>query len=387
MPENREMIMKNTKLLIPLLILIVSFFLGCNIELEPNAVNVREYLDKGVTSLDIYDNTAEKVFISPFNFGHTDFGKLILINIDDHPTIKTVELVVQEDEKGAFVVVYYHNGKVENYINHSVTLNEKYLRPNSDWEIAGTQDFDFTFNNTKQGLSLTLDIQIKTGAHINIKIKENRQALKHYSFLAAIGADLSEVKRFPFIYLKEAGFIPVENTDIDFKIDDKLMEITKVPISVESEKCFKIVYSLEPLPFFWNEKRNGNFEIENKIDNVEYEFFDNSGFQEIKGITYNANKHKSTYRFSPFFPSISAMKNNTEVNGKFSLGIDDIDGIVGGIYSVKKEKGDILIKFEPKKCWQPMPGKDWVSTYIYNSIIKIISNDSLNIKSEWIIEK
>ena len=51
------------------------------------------------------------------------------------------------------------------------------------------------------------------------------------------------------------------------------------------------------------------------------------------------------------------------------------------------EKGDILIKFEPKKCWQPMPGKDWVSTYIYNSIIKIISNDSLNIKSEWIIEK
>ena len=120
---------------------------------------------------------------------------------------------------------------------------------------------------------------------------------------------------------------------------------------------------------------------------MEYEFFDNSGFQEIKTITYNVNKHKSTYRFSPPFPLISVMKKNTEVNGKFSLGIDSIDGIVGGEYFVKKGNEIISIKFEPKKCWQPMPGKDWVSAYKYNSIIKILSIDSLNIKSEWIIER
>ena len=379
--------MRNTKLLIPLLVSIVMILAGCNIKLEPNAVDVKEYLDKGVTSSDIYDNNAEKVFISPFNFGHTDFGRLILVNINDHPKIKTVELVVQKDKKGAFVVVYYHNGKVENYINPYITLNKKYLRPNSDWEIAGTQDFDFTFDNTEQGLSFTLDFKIKTGEHIQIKIKESQTNIKRYSFLAAIGADLSEVKRFPFIYLKEAGFIPVENTEIDFKIDDKVMDISKVPISVENEKCYKIVYSLNPLPFFWNEARNGNFEIGNKTDNIEYEFFDNSGFQEIKAITYIVNNNKSTYRFSPSFPLISAMKNNTEVNGKFSLGVDGIDGIVGGEYSVKKGNGDISIKIEPKKCWQPMPGSDWVSAYKYNSIIKILSNDSLNIKSEWTIEK
>ncbi len=370
-----------------LLSLLTILLVGCNIKLEPNIVNVDKYLSEKVNSLNIYDNRAEKVFVSPFNFGHTDFGRLILVNIDDHPTIKTVELVVQKDRKGAFVVVYYHNGKVENYINPYVTLNKKYLKPNSDWEIAGTQDFDFSFDDTKQGLSFTLDFKTKKNEHIQIKLKEKQINLKHYSFLAAIGAELKEVKRFPFIYLKKAGFVPIKNTEVEFKIDNKPIEISKVPITIEGKKCFKIVYSLEPSPFFWNEERNGNFKINNKIDNVEYKFVDNSGFQEIKTMTYKANNHKAVYNFSPPLPFISAMKDNIAIEGKFTMGIDDIDGVVGGEYLVKKKNGKISILFNPKKCWQPMPGSPWVSAYKYNAIIKILSNEDYSIKSEWSIEK
>lgn len=379
--------MTKAKIVKSLLISIVIIFSSCNIKIEPNSVDVKEYLNKGENPTDIYDNNVGKDFINPFNFGHTDFGRLILISIDDHPTIETVELVVQKDQKGAFVVVYFNNGKVENYLNPFVTLNKKYLKPNSDWEISGTQDFDFTFEDTKQGLFLTLDFKIKSGEHIQINLKENQTNLKRYSFLAAIGADLTDVKRFPFIYLRESGFVPVENTKIEFKVDNEPMKITKVPIKVENKSCYKIVYSLSPLPFFWNEEQNENFKLENEIDNVAYEFFDNSGFQEIKSITYNLKNHKSTYKFSPCFPLVSAMKNDTEVNGKFSLGVDEIDGIIGGEYSLKKENGDIIISFSPKKCWQPMPGDDWVSNYEYNSIIKVLAKDSINIKSEWIIKK
>ncbi len=379
--------MTTSKLLTTLLFLAFLFFAGCNLKLEPNAVNAKSYLDKKTNPSNIYDNRVEKVFVSPFNFGHTDFGRLILVHIDDHPTIKTVELVVQKDKKGAFVVVYYHNGKVENYINYHVSLNKKYLKPNSDWEIAGTQDFDFSFDDTKQGLSFTLDFKTKKNKRIQIKLTKNQPMLKHYSFLAAIGADLKEVKRFPFIYLKRAGFIPVENTEIEFKINNKSMQISKVPIRVEGEKCFKIVYSLEPLPFFWNEERNGIFNVNDKAENVEYEFVDNSGFQEIKTMTYKANNHKTIYRFSPAFPLISAMKNNTEVKGKFTMGIDDIDGIVAGEYSIQKKKEEISITFKPKKCWQPMPGNDWVSAYKYHANIKILPNNKYNIKSAWNIDK
>ncbi len=108
--------MKIQKLLILILTITSIYLTGCNIKLDSHAVDPKEYLKADNTSAEVYQKNAKGQFYNPFNFSHTDFGRLILISIDDHPSIKTVELVVQNDNKGAFVVVYYHNGKVENYI-------------------------------------------------------------------------------------------------------------------------------------------------------------------------------------------------------------------------------------------------------------------------------
>ncbi len=385
--------MKIQKLLILTIILASIFLAGCNIKLSSSAVDPKEYLNVHNIPVEMYQKNTKEQFINPFNFSHTDFGKLILTSIDDHPSIKTVELVVQNDNKGAFVVVYYHNGKVENYINSHLSIDKKYLKPNKDWEIVGEQDFDFSFENTKNGISFALDITIKSGQRIKIKLQENNADVKRYSFLAAIGADLSEVKRFPFIYLREAGFIPVEGTEVSFEIDGKMMELTKVPIKVEGRKCFKTVYSLAPLPFFWNEERDTYLSPENNTDtqkhqndNVVYSFINNNGHSEIERITYQANKHSASYRFSPSFPEIASLKPGSKIEGKFCLGIDDIDGVIGGTYSVINTNGEITIDFNPEKCWQPMPGKDWVSAYRYHAKIKPTADDRFKIQSKWTIK-
>jgi len=49
----------------------------------------------------VYQKNTKGQFYNPFNFAHTDFGRLILIGIDDHPLIKMVELVVQNNNKGS----------------------------------------------------------------------------------------------------------------------------------------------------------------------------------------------------------------------------------------------------------------------------------------------
>ena len=392
-PKKGEIRMNIQKLLILTLILTSIVLTGCNIKLSSHAVDPKEYLNADNTPAEVYQKNAKGQFYNPFNFSHTDFGRLILISIDDHPLIKTVELVVQNDNKGAFVVVYYHNGKVENYINTRLSIDKKYLKPNSDWEIAGEQDFDFAFEDTKNGISFALDITIKSGQRIKIKLRENHADAKRYSFLAAIGADLSEVKRFPFIYLREAGFIPVEGTEVSFEIDGKKMELTKVPIKVEGQNCFKTVYSLTPLPFFWNEEREIYLSPEKitdtkkyKKDNTEYFFTDNNGHKEIERITYKANGHSASYRFSPSFPDIASLKTGSEIKGKFCLGVDDIDGVICGKYSVINTNGEITINFQPEKCWQPMPGKDWVSAYRYHAKIKSTTDDRFKIQSEWTVE-
>jgi len=385
--------MKIQKLLILILAVISICLIGCNIKLASHAVNPEEYLKADNTPPEVYQKNAKGQFYNPFNFSHTDFGRLILISIDDHPEIKTVELVVQNDNKGAFVVVYYHNGKVENYINSLLSIDKKYLVPNADWKIAGEQDFDYFFEDTQKGINFALDITIKNGQRIKINLRENNADAKRYSFLAAIGADLSEVRRFPFIYLRKAGFIPVEGTEVSFEIDGEKMELTKIPIKVEGLKCFKTVYSLTPLPFFWNEERDTYLSREKIIDtqkyqkdNAVYSFADNNGHKEIERITYKANGHSASFRFSPSFPDVASLKTGSEIKGKFCLGIDDIDGVIGGTYSVIKTDGEITIDFHPEKCWQPMPGKDWVSAYRYHAKIKSTADDRLKIQSEWTVE-
>jgi len=385
--------MNSQKFVILALSVMSIIFSGCNIKLESHAIDPEEYLKADTTPAEMYQKNTKGHFYNPFNFSHTDFGRLILVSIDDHPKIKTVELVVQNDNKGAFVVVYYHNGKVENYINPLLSIDKKYLVPNVDWEIAGEQGFDFVFEDTQKGINFALDFTLKNEQRIKIKLRENHADTKRYSFLAAIGAELSEVKRFPFIYLREAGFIPVEGTEVSFEIDGKKMKLTKVPIKVEGQNCFKIVYSLTPLPFFWNEERDTYLSPE-KITNIQkyqkgnamYSFIDNNGYKEIERITYKANGHSARYRFSPSFPDFASLKTGYEIKGKFCLGIDNIDGVIGGTYSAINTNGEITIDFHPEKCWQPMPGKDWVSAYRYHAKIKSTADDRLKIQSEWTIE-
>ncbi len=92
--------------------------------------------------------------------------------------LRLLSLLFKKYNKGAFVVVYYHNGKVENYINTHLSIDKKYLKPNADWEIAGEQNFEYDFEDTKNGISFALDITTKSGQRIKIKLRENQADVK-----------------------------------------------------------------------------------------------------------------------------------------------------------------------------------------------------------------
>lgn len=380
--------MKIQKLLMSILSLA-----GFEIKLDSHAVNADKYLRADITPANVYQKNGKGQFYNPFNFGHSDFGRLILVSINDHLKIKTVELVVQHDNKGAFVIVYFHNGKAEIYTNPYLSIEKKYLKPNADWKIVGEQDFEYAFEETKTGISFALDITIKSGQQIRIRLRENTANTKRYSFLAPIGADLSDAPRFPFIYLREAGFISVEGTEFSCEIDGKKWELTKIPINMEGQQRFRTPYSFMPLPFFWNEEQEAYLSAEKITDtktyqrnNAIYSFTDNYGHKEIESITYKANGHSTSYRFSPSFPDIASLKTGSEIKGRFCLGIDDIDGVVCGSYLVKNTNDEITIKLHPKKCWQPMPGKDWVSRYQYYAKIKFTADNKFKIQSKWTVE-
>lgn len=55
--------------------------------------------------------------------------------------------------------------------------------------------------------------------------------------------------------------------------------------------------------------------------------------------------------FSPPIPDIISLKDNTEILGHFSLSVDEVNGIMGGIYLVKKNNDSIKLQINPQKGW------------------------------------
>lgn len=361
--------------------------------LSSNAIDPAKYLKATKTSPNVYYETPTGLFYDPFNFSHDDFGKLIIMNLEGHPEIKTVELILQDDDKGAYVVIYYYSGKVENYLSPDYAGDKKYVKLDSEWDIIENQDFEFAFEDRPKGIYFFLDIKIKNDQHIKISLQENRRELKRFSFLATVGAELKKVEKFPFIYLKDAGLVPIEGTGLSFELNGKMMELSKIPILVEGEKCYRIAYSFTRLPFFWDEEQdvflspeklyNGlSFQKENAL----YSFFDNNGHKEIESIIYKANGHTASFRFSPAFPDIAALKQGSKISGKFCLGVDEIEGVVGGKYSVKNIEGNITIDIKPEKCWGSTGLKNWVAAYHYHADLEPVGKNKFEIRSEWTVK-
>ena len=121
----------------------------------------------------------------------------------------------------------------------------------------------------------------------------------------------------------------------------------------------------------------------------------NSSYKEIKNFF---TKHRIVFKYIDFIhmnnyisrfilfsspiPDIILLKDNTEILGHFSLSVDEVKGIMGGIYSVKKDNDSINLQINPQKGWQPMPGKLWIKTYLWNCDMKIVE-DILQVKSKW----
>lgn len=378
------------------LILILAALLcnGCAMKFASRAIDPEKYLTATETSVDVYKENADELFYNPFNFGHDDFGRLILISIQDHPEIKEIELIVQDDNKGAIVVMYYHNGLVDNYVSSGFASNKEYVKLDKNWRIIGERDFEYVFNDTPKGVNVSCDITIKNEQRLTIRLQENRKDVKRFSMLATIGAELHDIQRFPFIFLKEAGLIPIEGTTVSIELDGEKMNVAQLPIKAEGEKCYRLAFALTRLAFFWNEERNNalspvtrNRTTTFEQDNALYSLFNNNGYTEIERIVYNADGHSASFRFSPAFPDIGSLKNGSTIYGKFSLGVDEIDGIIGGKYTVVNTDGIITIDIHPEKCWGPIGKNNWVSAYHYHAELHLTEDNIYQITSFWTVKE
>lgn len=119
-----------------------------------------------------------------------------------------------------------------------------------------------------------------------------------------------------------------------------------------------------------------------KHDNNIYSIEVNNGYPEIKSVHAMDGNSEMRLTFSPPFPDVKSLKDNTEINGRFIIEVDDVKGIIGGLYYISKKNDSFTVQMKPQEGWQPMPGKLWMKTYLWNCDIKL-SDEQLRIDSKW----
>jgi hypothetical protein len=376
--------------------IIDSFMKLYNLKISPSIVNHEKFLGKKTNSLNIYGGSAENSLFTPFNISFIHINRLILVSFEEDTLFNGIELqVLHHNNKDYPVVILFKKDESQDvyYINReTMKLHEEHtqkLLSNPTFNFIETIDYNFEVDD--KGLSASLLMIEKNGYNIEFKIREKLSRRELSAILAPIGASTPNPQYFPYIFLDQFGLVIKEHTYIQVKINGILKRIPEFPVRVNGNRVYMVRFSLNPILAYWNNSYKGKLYPINITDNLkirnhdlEHEFIQNENFLEIKKISKRDDVgHELSIEFSPPIPHLVALKTGFKVIGRFSSGIDNVMGIVVGMYEIMRKANLITITIKPSKAWQPFPGKKWVSFYKWIAKLEINAKNEVDIDSKW----
>lgn len=267
-------------------------------------------------------------------------------------------------------------------------VKEDYNKMFNSLSVYPCESMKASLEYSNKGLNTSLSFIDKLGRHIEYAIIENTTILNTFGLIAPVGSGIKEPKYFPMVYLKDFNMVKQKGTKISIKINNKKLTPKKLPILCELERVYLLRYSFNNIIRQWNHNFNGVLEpvsilsSEMQCNNSTYFLDKNEDYYEVRSVKNILDSKVLSINFNPALPDIKALKENIKLSGSFYFNADNRDGILSGEYSIEKHSNKIKISFNPKKAWQPMPGKLWVSTYTWSGDITL-NEDSASMNSEW----
>ncbi|PRR81845.1 hypothetical protein [Clostridium vincentii] len=267
-------------------------------------------------------------------------------------------------------------------------VNEDYCKMFNSLAVYPCESLKANLKYGYKGLNASLSFIDKLGRHIEYDIKENTNILNNFGLIAPVGSGIKDPKFFPMVYLKDFNMVKQKGTEISIRIDNRKLEPKKLPLLCDLERVYLLRYSFNNLIREWNHNFNGVLEpvpIESSevlANNCTYLLDKNEDYYEVRCVKNIVGSKIMSINFNPALPDIKALKDEIKLNGNFYLNADNKVGILSGNYSIERQADKIKITFTPKKAWQPMPGKLWVSTYKWTGEISF-KEDHAIMNSQW----
>lgn len=351
--------------------------------------------------------------INPFNFVNDPIDRLLLINFEKDPDnyyIGFEPQVYNDPLLGSIhlIIGWRHDGKVDIY--HPGTF-----RPDpKKYDIAG--DGAANIISTELDIAFFEINDLGVHAHyrftdlyqrpVEIIISEaNHKKRKPFGLLAPMGDAASKPSAMPLIFLYDFYFVRRKHTTFSIMIGGRYHQPDKLPMAMDWAKMYFTRYSPSPHIVMFNPAFDGIIssvqlqenmtEIKDDVQHISIEWM--NGAPCIQSITIHNRIHPLTISFTPSFPSVCNLEQNTFMTGNFKISGHPSTGNLEGVYAVKSGIDEISISVDPSKGWKPNINKfslafmykiagvftKWPKTYKWDAVLTRSDENSWKMKSEW----
>ena len=372
-----------------LLLLFCSIFIDSCITIKESSIDQVIFLGSRINSPQIYDKESNGSFFCPIRLSMQPMDKLIAIAFKGNSDYNQIELQFFDDKvngKGVVAMLTKKtDGDIDIYYSKGLHFdNEMYsfdiLHKPTETEI------DYSFKIAYTGVLCDLRMIDSKGNKINLSVVQSSQTLDWTNFLAPVAPKSNNPSFFPFYYMRKTVFCRSSDTKIDLLINNIKQKPKKIPLLVNKKIVYLSRYADIPIIGMWHSDSSTVLKPIKKDSSKfnDYELVDNNGHLEIKSITESINGHKMKLHFSPSIPDLRYLKSDIVVDGRFAISCDSITGIVGGEYRIIKTKNQIEFTCHPTKGFQPSPGKVWIKTLTWQSLLDYVEQDNTMImNSKW----
>lgn len=373
-----------------ILVLVIIFVLipkgVISIRTRSSSFTEKKYLKILNNDMSISSVITHGTFMNPFDLKIDAMEKLILFDIEDDPVYTTLELQAFNDKmsRGLIILMYRRDKGIDVY--YTAGINHDFYKGTSNASVLEFEPEEYCFKKSDDEFRFLIKFQDKNGAEIYIKADEYTPGKEYFSILAPAGDMIDNFTSFPLFFMKETAFFEKEHTVIYIRIGQHDRTPVSIPIAINGKFVYLSRYCLEPVVASINENYRGELQYIDSAgnDTIQYSFVNNDDSEgKLYSIEKNELNHKVVLKFYPPIPNILSLNDGDKIKGRFSTSVDGIDGVLGGEYSIEKVADKHVINMQPRKGWQPEPGKKWFRKYIWNSVVSVNKN-KIYADSKWV---
>ena len=200
----------------------------------------------------IGQSTEAHELLVPITLELSPIRRLLIIDIADDPTYRTLEPQVLDGPGGEGVVLlaYRHDGHVELYAPSGFDVDPSGYDGLGNG-LAGIHHATFQrarFEVADDGLHLDLAFTAPNGRRFDLHLHEHLAGPRdRFPVLAPVGGAFDTPAFFPFLWLPGMSFVPARGSEVEVRVDGQPRDVPGLPLPVGGRRCLMARYDPDVL--------------------------------------------------------------------------------------------------------------------------------------------